>query len=425
MSISYYKLNLSDISKNIKNMYKITYPSVQGYNRIKNSMHFYLLQEEYMYLIIILIYLTLFFKELNYKGSNVYDLILKQSEEKPKIFISSSDGAFDFTKKGDIYTELPDKNKFVQIGNHTFFEMRWFSRYLLHSKMDYTEVHVFILTDDSIPIKPCNSISTVSTLNKTISIRKGYKFIGYKNDVANAFIFRKSMLESKSIIPIGCFRIYKKEKGFKDDQSIDITTIQTVSKDVLANTKEYRAYMYNRKLFNYNPRFVRESEYKREWRENKNVDACEKCGVKFSFFTRRHHCRYCGSIICSKCYSLYPLESWFEKNGKIHNITTDSGGLKKRIFCNLCSKTKKEEIDKQKEKIAEQQAEQNRIWKQGLNQSTATAGGKKKNKYIKKKENVKKVGVYRSKGGYYYRRYKNGKKKRISKEMYHKLKKSL
>ena len=176
----------------------------------------------------------------------------------------------------------------------------------------------------------------------------------------------------------------------------------------------------NRKLFNYNPRFVRESEYKREWRENKNVDACEKCGVKFSFFTRRHHCRYCGSIICSKCYSLYPLESWFEKNGKIHNITTDSGGLKKRIFCNLCS-NKQINIAKKSRIRAEQQAEQNRIWKQ----STATGGGKKKNKYIKKKENVKKVGVYRSKGGYYYRRYKNGKKKRISKEMYHKLKKSL
>ena len=49
------------------------------------------------------------------------------------------------------------------------------------------------------------------------------------------------------------------------------------------------------------------------------------------------------------------------------------------------------------------------------------AGGKKKNK-SRKKLTVKKVGVYRSKGGYYYRRYKNGKVKRISKEIYKKLK---
>ena len=60
----------------------------------------------------------------------------------------------------------------------------------------------------------------------------------------------------------------------------------------------------------------------------------------------------------------------------------------------------------------------------------ALAGGGKKRKSNKKKSlsnkkkvNVKKVGVYRSKGGYFYRRYKNGKVKRISKETYKKSKK--
>ena len=45
----------------------------------------------------------------------------------------------------------------------------------------------------------------------------------------------------------------------------------------------------------------------------------------------------------------------------------------------------------------------------------ALAGGKK--------ISVKKIGVYRTKGGYFYRRYKNGKVKRISKETYKKSKK--
>ena len=49
------------------------------------------------------------------------------------------------------------------------------------------------------------------------------------------------------------------------------------------------------------------------------------------------------------------------------------------------------------------------------------AGGRK----IKNKCSKKKVGVYRTKNGYYYRMYKNGKKKRISKEMYFKIKKSV
>ena len=53
-------------------------------------------------------------------------------------------------------------------------------------------------------------------------------------------------------------------------------------------------------------------------------------------------------------------------------------------------------------------------------------GGKrtKKKKVSKKKKSIiKKVGVYRTKGGYFYRRYKNGKVKRISKETYQKSKK--
>ena len=62
---------------------------------------------------------------------------------------------------------------------------------------------------------------------------------------------------------------------------------------------------------------------------------------------------------------------------------------------------------------------------QRLQAEAMSAGGgkKKKNKYIKRKKiTIKKVGVYRSKGGYYYRRYKNCKVKRISKETYKKLK---
>ena len=55
----------------------------------------------------------------------------------------------------------------------------------------------------------------------------------------------------------------------------------------------------------------------------------------------------------------------------------------------------------------------------------ASGGGHKKKKPLakKKKPLAKKTGVYHSKGGYFYRRYKNGKVKRISKETYKKSKK--
>nr|CAD7396300.1 unnamed protein product [Timema poppensis] len=34
------------------------------------------------------------------------------------------------------------------------------------------------------------------------------------------------------------------------------------------------------------------------WAES---DICLECGVKFGLTMRRHHCRHCGRILCSKC----------------------------------------------------------------------------------------------------------------------------
>ena len=30
-------------------------------------------------------------------------------------------------------------------------------------------------------------------------------------------------------------------------------------------------------------------------------DFCMECGAKFGIATRRHHCRHCGRVLCSKC----------------------------------------------------------------------------------------------------------------------------
>jgi FYVE zinc finger len=37
-----------------------------------------------------------------------------------------------------------------------------------------------------------------------------------------------------------------------------------------------------------------------EWLEG---DACMLCDDEFSFFFRKHHCRQCGALVCSKCGS--------------------------------------------------------------------------------------------------------------------------
>ena len=41
-----------------------------------------------------------------------------------------------------------------------------------------------------------------------------------------------------------------------------------------------------------------------QWMPDIETDICLKCSAKFSFRTRRHHCRACGLIFCSKCCSL-------------------------------------------------------------------------------------------------------------------------
>ena len=39
------------------------------------------------------------------------------------------------------------------------------------------------------------------------------------------------------------------------------------------------------------------------WKGDAESNACEHCGVSFTFFKRRHHCRHCGGIYCDECTS--------------------------------------------------------------------------------------------------------------------------
>lgn len=37
------------------------------------------------------------------------------------------------------------------------------------------------------------------------------------------------------------------------------------------------------------------------WVADNSVDNCALCQVEFSFTQRKHHCRFCGKIVCSAC----------------------------------------------------------------------------------------------------------------------------
>lgn len=42
---------------------------------------------------------------------------------------------------------------------------------------------------------------------------------------------------------------------------------------------------------------------KAEWVPDADVTNCGQCGIKFTLFVRKHHCRACGDIFCGKCSS--------------------------------------------------------------------------------------------------------------------------
>lgn len=68
------------------------------------------------------------------------------------------------------------------------------------------------------------------------------------------------------------------------------------------------------------------------WMDDDTATACYDCGRKFTTFTRKHHCRICGSIFCGRCASNLLRASRFGAEGTIR-------------VCNLCLGNLEEESD--------------------------------------------------------------------------------
>ena len=49
------------------------------------------------------------------------------------------------------------------------------------------------------------------------------------------------------------------------------------------------------------PQAYKDSDFKQYWMPDSNCRQCYECGDRFNTFRRRHHCRICGQIFCSRC----------------------------------------------------------------------------------------------------------------------------
>lgn len=54
------------------------------------------------------------------------------------------------------------------------------------------------------------------------------------------------------------------------------------------------------------------NERSNEWEKDTNVTECYLCGKEFGIFTRKHHCRNCGKIMCSDCLQEYKNKKNFD-----------------------------------------------------------------------------------------------------------------
>uniref|UniRef100_A0A8B9HPE3 Zinc finger, FYVE domain containing 9b n=1 Tax=Astyanax mexicanus TaxID=7994 RepID=A0A8B9HPE3_ASTMX len=73
-----------------------------------------------------------------------------------------------------------------------------------------------------------------------------------------------------------------------------------------------------------------------QWVPDSQAPACMKCGSKFSFTRRRHHCRACGKVFCVVCCDLrFRLTHLGGKEGRVcvtcHSTLINSGYLKELL----------------------------------------------------------------------------------------------
>ena len=85
---------------------------------------------------------------------------------------------------------------------------------------------------------------------------------------------------------------------------------------------------------------AREARSDPRWVADHMAAVCmaEGCNTAFSFFEGKHHCRYCGWVVCSSCCGSLEVDRWVssERPHKFKLARDEQRELKKKTLCRSC-----------------------------------------------------------------------------------------
>lgn len=97
-------------------------------------------------------------------------------------------------------------------------------------------------------------------------------------------------------------------------ESIDIN--KSIDNEVYDGTDvQIEQVLINRRVVKVRRVYLVNSKYRIGWIVDSDVASCMICMKDFSWLRPRHHCRYCGSLICSKCAPHRVVIEIFEEQG--------------------------------------------------------------------------------------------------------------
>ncbi|XP_059163899.1 WD repeat and FYVE domain-containing protein 3-like isoform X2 [Physella acuta] len=127
------------------------------------------------------------------------------------------------------------------------------------------------------------------TTNTAIEDMKKYKPIG-KHSLREGFCWQRQLVFRSKLTMHTAFE----RKDNKEPAAVTAIALSRDHKTVYVG--DIKGRIWNWTVTSQPGRVVAD-----HWIKDDGAESCPTCGVKFSFSERKHHCRNCGNVFCSKC----------------------------------------------------------------------------------------------------------------------------